>query len=186
MSAPSAKAEGDREADVAEVEHGRMNDHLRVLEQRIEAVAVFGDGARSSAKGGAAKLRTARKKTWMRGQDGAGVGVQLDVCLVGEAEDESVGSQQPGPEEQRAFLAAPQGGKLVGAGEGAVGVLQDVSDGEIVGKDGPDEREGRGGDGHEDRRFRRGAPYRPGVRARWGRAARWRSSAGPALLPARL
>ena len=64
----------------------------------------------------------------MRGQDRAGVGVELDVGLVGEAQDEAVGAEEPRPEQQGAFLAAPQGGEFVGAGEGAVGVFEDVGD----------------------------------------------------------
>ena len=32
----------NRESDVAQVQHGRMNHHLRILQQRVEAVAVGG------------------------------------------------------------------------------------------------------------------------------------------------
>ncbi len=102
-----------------------------------------------SEKGGAAKLRTEQKEDLNAGEDGAGVGVELDVGLVGKAENESVGAEQPGPEEQRAFLTAPQRGEFVGSGKGAVGVLEDVGDGEVVGEDGADEREGGGGDGEK-------------------------------------
>ena len=77
-----------------------------------------GTAPRNSENGGAAKLMTARKKTWTRGEDGAGVGVELDVGLVGEAEDEAVGGEQPGPEEERAFLAAPKRGEFVGCRAG--------------------------------------------------------------------
>ena len=62
---------------------------------------------------------------------------------------QAVGCQQPGPEEQRAFLAGPESRKLVGAGERAVGVLHDVGDGEVVGEDGVDEGESGCGDRDE-------------------------------------
>jgi hypothetical protein len=41
--------------------------------------------------------------------------------------------QQPAPEEQRPFLAAPDGTDLVIDGQVAVGMSGDIADGEIVG-----------------------------------------------------
>jgi hypothetical protein len=55
----------------------------------------------------------------------------------------------PCPEEQRTFLAAPHGGEFVGKGQSAVGVLKDVGDGEVVGKDRPEESKDCGADGNE-------------------------------------
>ena len=144
-----SKGEGNGEAHVAQVKHGRVNDHLRILEEGIEAVAVVGNCALQQRKWRGGKVQDREEEDLDAGHDGAGVGVELDVGFVGEAEDEAVNAEQPGPEKQGAFLAAPQGGELVGAGEGAVGVLQDVGDGKVVGEDGPDEGEGGGGDGEE-------------------------------------
>ena len=100
-------------------------------------------------KGGAAKLSRRRKKIWMPAEDRRRVGGEGDVDFVTQAQDEAVGGEQPGPEQQGAFLAGPEGGKFVGGMEGAVGVVEDVGDGEVVGEGGPDEREGGAGDGDE-------------------------------------
>jgi hypothetical protein len=103
----------------------------------------------TSAKGWRGEVDDREEEDLDAGEDGAGVGVELDVGLVGEAEHEAVGAEQPGPEEEGAFLAAPESGELVGAGKGAVGVLDDVGNREVVGEDGIDEGEGGGGDSDE-------------------------------------
>ena len=45
-SAPMANAKGIVETDVAEIEHRRVDDHVRVLEARVEPVSVGGRGLR--------------------------------------------------------------------------------------------------------------------------------------------
>ena len=73
----------------------------------------------------------------------------MTSVLWRSAQHEAVGGQQPAPQQQRTFLAAPERRKLVGAGQRAVGVLQDVGDGKIVGESGPDQRKRGGGDREE-------------------------------------
>ena len=126
-----------------------MDDHLGILEERIEAVAVFGDGALQERERRRGEVDDGEKEDLYGGEDGAGVGVELDVGLVGQSKNKAVGGEQPCPEKQGAFLAAPQRGEFVGAGQGAVGVFEDVGDGEVVGEDGVDERERGGGNGDE-------------------------------------
>src|SRR5208282_2433937 len=80
------------------------------------------------------------------------VGEEARVSFVAQAENESVGGQQQGPEQQRTFLTRPQHGKLVRTGEIAVAVVKNVGDGEVVAESAYDEdhrREqdsGEGGD----------------------------------------
>jgi hypothetical protein len=76
------------------------------------------------------------------GEDGRGEGGEADVDAVAQAQDEAVAGQQPRPEQQRALLAGPERGELVGGVEVAVGVVQDVGDGVVVGEGGPDQGEG--------------------------------------------
>ena len=143
------KGEGDGESDVAQVKHGRVDDHLRVLEEGIESVAVVWEGAGVKREGRGGEVEDGEEEDLNACENGSGVGVELDVALVGEAEYEAEGGEEPGPEEEGTFLAGPESGELVCAGEGAVGVLHDVGDGEIVDEDGVDEGEGGGGDGDE-------------------------------------
>ena len=126
-----------------------MNHHLGILEERIEAVAVGGDGAGIERKRRRGEAQDRKEEDLNAGQDRAGVGVELDVGLVAQAQHKAVHAQQPRPEQQRTLLAAPQGGELVSSGEGAVGVLKDVGDGKIVGKDRPDQSKGGRGDGNK-------------------------------------
>ncbi len=62
---------------------------------------------------------------------------------MAEAENEAVGAEEPRPEEERAFLAGPERGKLIGRGQRAIGVVEDVVDGVVVGEGGVNEGEGR-------------------------------------------
>jgi hypothetical protein len=99
------------------------------------------------ANGGAAKLSNKQEEDLDAGQDGGGVSGEGDVDLMPQAEHEAVGGQQPGPKQQRSLLARPQRGELVGSGQGAIGMMEDVGDGEVVGKGGVDQGDGRAGDG---------------------------------------
>ncbi len=144
------EGEGHAESDVAEVEHRRVDDHLGILQQRIEAVAVGGnDAAGDEREGRGRDVDQQQEEDLDAGEDGRGVGGELDVDFVADAEDESVSGEEKGPQQQGALLAGPERGELVGGGEGAVGVLGDVGDGEVVGEGGPDEGEGGAGGGKE-------------------------------------
>ncbi len=144
----------NREAHVAEVKQGRVNHHLRVLQERIQAVAVggnesSGDEIREQGKRRRGKVQHRQEENLNSGQNGAGVGVELRVLLVPEPQHKAEGPQQPGPQEQRTLLPAPQRGKFVDGRKRAVRVLGDVGDGKIVGENRPDQRKGRRRDGRK-------------------------------------
>ncbi len=143
------EGEGDGEADVAEVEHRRVDDHLGVLEEGVEAVAVRDKGAGLDGEGWGGEVEEGEEEDLDAGEDGGGVSEEAGVDLVAQAEDEAVAAEEKGPEEEGAFLAGPEGGELVGGGEGAVGVVKDVLDGEVVGERRPDKGEGGAEDGDE-------------------------------------
>ena len=84
------------------------------------------------ANGWAAKFRISRKKTCTEAMIDRSVGEQPLIGLVAQAENEPVAGQQQRPEQQRAFLTGPQHGELVGGGQVAVAVMEDVGDGEVV------------------------------------------------------
>jgi hypothetical protein len=94
------EAKGNREAYIAQVKHGGMNHHLRVLEQWIQAVAVVWNGAPIQREGRRCKVQYQQEEDLNPGQNGASIRVELHICFVGEAKDEAVGSQQPCPQEQ--------------------------------------------------------------------------------------
>src|ERR1035438_3212437 len=126
-----------------------MDDHLRILEKGIKAIAVLGNGALQERERRRGEVDDGEEEDLHGGENRSGVGVELDVGFVGEAEYESVGAEQPCTQEQRAFLTAPKRCEFVRSGKGAIGMLEDVGDGEVVGENGIDERKGGGADGDE-------------------------------------
>ena len=105
-----------------------MDHHLRVLEQRIKAVAIAGNDALIERKGRRGKVQDGQEEDLDSRHNRPGIGVEFYVVFVRQPQDESIRSEQPGPQQQRALLAAPQRGELIGGGQGAVGVLHYVSD----------------------------------------------------------
>src|SRR5208282_3037765 len=57
---------------------------------------------------------------------------QADVGLVPQPENQPVGGEQQGPEQQRSFLPGPKRGELVRRGQIAIAVMKNVGDGEII------------------------------------------------------
>ena len=123
-----------------------MDHHLGILQERIEAVAVGWDGSADEAEWIRGKVDE-REEKYLHGRDDhRGVREELRIDFVAHPQDERVGGEQPRPEEQRALLPGPQRGKLVGDGQIAIAVVQDVGDGEIIAERGHHQRESGDGD----------------------------------------
>ena len=74
-----------------------MDDHLRILQQRVQAKAVWGERAGFQRERRRGKIEQQQEEDLHAGQDGRGVGGETDVNLVAHAQDEPVRRQQPGP-----------------------------------------------------------------------------------------
>src|SRR4029079_13530212 len=120
--------EGNREADVSQVKHRRMDHHLRILQQRIQPVAIFWDSAFHQREGGRCEVDDGQKEYLYAGEDGSRVGVKLDVGFVSQPQHEAVGPKEPCPKEKGTLLTAPKGRELVGTWQCPVRVLKDVGD----------------------------------------------------------
>ena len=70
------------------------------------------------------------------------------ALAIQKQNEKCVDRKQPGPEEQRAFLAGPESGKLIEAGESAIAVLHHIDDGKIVGEE--EIFQAADGDRHQD------------------------------------
>ena len=141
-----SEREGDGEPDIAEVEHRRMNHHLRVLKQGTEAEAVQGLRAGLDRERRRGEVQDGQKEDLNSGEDCGREGGEADIDAMADAQNESISREQERPEEQRPFLARPDCGELVRPPEGAVGVVQDVGDGVVAGVRGPDQgKSGAGG-----------------------------------------
>ena len=152
-----ADGEGERhrEADVAEVQHRRVDRHRRVLQQRAQAVAVRHRRDqlvyRQHLERVGDEVVEHQEEGLNRGQhpDHPGHHVAM-LAAVGEDYDRRVRGQQEAPQQQRAFLSAPPRRILVQHGHGAVGMLGNVGEAEIAGDQRVDQDAGRRGDQRPD------------------------------------
>ena len=159
--------ERDREADVAHVEHRRMDHHARILQQRIE-VAAFGAAGNRRSNGFEVASRNSRKPN-----ESSPITARMRADhLVGQVAAEGGDRERPErqhqqPEQDRAFVAAPDGGDAVVQRQRAVRVGGDVEHREVV----VDEAERQADEGERDQREQQ-ARRRPRQRHPVGAAAR--------------
>jgi len=151
--AHNQRAQRERErhgkSDVTQIEHGRMDDHLGILQERIQAAAVGRDLAFENGERMGGDIQEQQEEN-LHGRDyDRRVSKKAWIGFVSQTENEPVGRQQQGPEQQRAFLTGPQNGEFVGSGKILIAVMKDVGDREIVGKGGGDEYDGSEQDGAE-------------------------------------
>jgi len=115
-----------------------VDDHLRILEQRVQAKAI---GVKRSWREGERRRgedQQQQEKDLNASQDRRSIRGEGDIDLMPQAQDKTVAGEQPCPEDQGALLSGPQGGELVVPGECPVRVVQDVIDRVVVGEGGPD------------------------------------------------
>ncbi len=132
------ECERDREEDVAGVERRRMHRHRRMAEQRRQPGALgrhrVGGGERPAV--GAREEdpgdHQAEEEDGDAGEDRRGPGHDLAVTVAGDVEDGRRGDREhERPEQQRAGLAAPEGGELVEQRRRRRGVVGDERDGQV-------------------------------------------------------
>ena len=129
--AGDGEGEGHGKPDIAEIEQGRMKREARVLEQRIEVVAV--------------ERRRVEAEERIRGRqdedqeadpdqplDRKHPGTQGGGQVAAEQRDQpAVERQDPDPENERALVVAPHAGEFVEQGLRGVGIVRHVRDGKI-------------------------------------------------------
>jgi len=126
-----------------------MDNHLGILQERIESAAVGTEWALDEAEGIRGETHQREKENLDASQNHGRVGEEAGISFVPEAKDECISGEQEGPEEQRAFLSGPQGCELVGSGKSAVAVVKDVGDGEVVSESGDNQGNGSQDNGAE-------------------------------------
>ncbi len=129
------EGERDGDADVAEVEHRRVDDHAEVLQLRVEAAAVGRrEGQPLERVGGEEHHRD--EEDHHRGGDAGDIRQQVGVAARGDPLGQRrKAGQHHRPEEQRALLPRPERRDDVVGGQVARGVGRDVLDVEVVGDD---------------------------------------------------
>ena len=105
------RAEGECErhgkSDIAQIKHGRMDNHLGILQQRIETTSVGPERTLEQAEGIRGEVDEREEEDLHCGEDDGRIGEEARVGFVAQAEDEAVTSEQERPEQQRTFLAGP-------------------------------------------------------------------------------
>ena len=91
------KGKRDGEAHVAEVEHRRMDHHLRILEQRVQPEAVCRHCPADQREWCSHKVDQHQEEDLDRRQDGRGVGSQPNIDAMPQPQHQPVGGQEPGP-----------------------------------------------------------------------------------------
>jgi len=134
--------EWNRKAHEAQIQHGRMDHHVGILKQRIETAPVGGhkrDGRRLRLQNDGLIEWIHRKQMHgceeqrCRHQHRGDVGHHGAVFApVLNDHQRRINRQQPAPEEQRPFLAAPNGADLEVDRQVAIGMRGDVFDGKVA------------------------------------------------------
>ena len=137
------KSKGHGETHVSQIQHGRMNHHLGILQQRVQARSIRRQLALHERKRMGGEVQQQQKENLHRRNNRGSVCKEPCVRLVAEPQNQSVGRQQQRPEKQRALLPRPQRGELVRRGQIAIAVVKNVSDGEVILKGGNDQDQGR-------------------------------------------
>ena len=138
--------EGERhgEAHVAQIEERRMEDHARVLQQRIEVRALGGRREEAQERVGGEQHEEEEAHA-DEAEHARHAGDHLGGQAAGAEGDRGAPpSERHRPEEDRAFVRAPGRGHLVVPGQKRVGVVRHVEDGEVR----QVERVGKAANGH--------------------------------------
>ena len=101
------ESEWDSEADVSEIKHGWVDDHLGILKEWSQTVAVSRDCAFHQRKGLRSEIQQKEKENLNGGNNDGCVSKQALIGLMTQAQHEPVSRKQQGPEKQRAFLPGP-------------------------------------------------------------------------------
>ena len=88
------EGEGDGESNIAQVEHGRVDDHLGILQQRIQAAAVGAQRAFEKAKGIRGEIHEREKKYLHASQNNGGVREQAWIGFVAQSQDKAVSGER--------------------------------------------------------------------------------------------
>ena len=84
------EGEGHGGSDVAQVQHRRMDDHLGILQQGIQAAAIGAQRAFEQAERVGGEIHQREKKDLHAGENHRRVGEQARIGLVTQAQDEAV------------------------------------------------------------------------------------------------
>src|SRR6266850_4823583 len=101
-----------------------MNHHLRILEKRIQTVAVGRERAFHDGERVRREIQDHQKENLHCGDNYRSMCEQALVGLVAEPQNKSVTAEQKRPEQQRSFLAGPQYGELVSSGQLPIAVME--------------------------------------------------------------
>jgi len=137
-----------------------MEDHARILQQRIEVIAVGWSRQQSAERirGQQGEGKEADRDHAHHGQD---AGAKFLAQRAGKADHcRHPSTQHQRPEQQRALVPAPDAAETVVPGQQQVGVRRDILDREIVLQETPGQRgEGSSGKYKHTERQRAGAGH---------------------------
>ena len=113
-----------------------MDDHLGILEKRVQTGAVGAKRAIEKAEGIRSEIDEREEEDLNCCDDYGGVREKAGIRFVAKAKNEAIGGEQKRPEDQGTFLSGPQRGELIFGVEVAIAVMKDVSNREIIAEGG--------------------------------------------------
>ena len=155
--------EGQGEAGEARIQHDGMDHHHRMLEQGIQPVAIREAVlVRDPLEGERLEVREPEEERDVGQHRDADPGHQRAVLMaIAEHRHRAIRGQHPAPEQQGPGLSAPECTESIVQRHRARGVLRDIGEREVVGRERPEECEhGDGGRG-EDQQERALGDARP-------------------------
>ena len=155
MKRRNGERERDREADIAEIEHRRMEREAGVLQDRIEIAALerrIGDAQE--------RIRRDQNEQMKGGSDpglhGERIGLERRRQVGAEQRDERAEEcQDRYPQHHRAFVVAPDAGQPIDQRHRRIGILVDIEHREVGSDVAFGKRQKRDGDEDELRQRRR-------------------------------
>ncbi len=157
------ETEGDRQAHITHVEHGRVHRQAEVLQQRIQ-IPAFRRHREAPFEGIGGEQQEANEADADHAHDGQHPRQHYGGQVAGEQRDrDGPATQDQRPQQQRTLVRPPHGGHLVEGGQLGIAVAGHIQYREVIGQEGVHQA----GKGHGDEK-----ELAPGGRPRQGHPAR--------------
>src|SRR6266851_3659885 len=140
---PQRKRKRNRKSDITQVKHGRMDHHLRILQQRIQPKPIRRHRSRLNRKWRRRKVQQHQKENLYPRQNRRSKRREPHIHLMPHPQHKPIRTQQPSPQQQRPLLPRPQRRELVSRTQISISVMKNVRDRIVIRERRPHQRKRR-------------------------------------------
>ena len=127
------KSKGHRKAHITHVQHGRVNDQARVLQQRIQIRPVQREPGQDPIEGIGCEQHEQQEAHRDHAHHGQHPGDHVQGNAATQHPDHGrPAAQHPAPQQQRALVPTPYGGQPIGQRQRGVAVIGHIGHREVV------------------------------------------------------